>query len=56
MRNDRLEGAGRSERADVQLVEDEVAERVAREFLIGPHETVGIDDDRRTVDALGLKP
>ena len=56
VRNDRLEGAGRSERAHVQLVENEVAERVAREFLIGPHEAVGIDDDRRTVDALGLKP
>ncbi len=55
MRNDRLEGAGRRERTDMELVEDELAEPVAGEFLIGPHEAVGVDDDRWTVNALGLK-
>ncbi len=56
MGNDRLEGSRRRERAHVNLVEGELAQRVAAEFLIGPDEAVGVDHDRRTVDPLGLKP
>ena len=52
--DDRLEGAGGREGADVDLIEDQVGEVAAPELLVRPHETARVHDDRRAVDALGL--
>ena len=56
VRDDGLEGPGRGEGPDVELVEDQVGQGVAAEALVGPREPAGVDDDRRAVDPLRLKP
>jgi hypothetical protein len=56
VRDDRLEGAGRREGAHVQLVEDQVGQRVTAEgLLVGPREARGIHHDGGAVDPLGLE-
>ena len=54
MRDDRLERPGRCERAHVELVDDQVARRVAAEVLVGPEEAPRIHHRRGPVHALGL--
>jgi len=56
VRDHGLEGPGRGESPDVELVEDQVGQGVAAETLVGPREPAGVDDDRRPVDPLRLKP
>jgi hypothetical protein len=55
-RFDTGERARRRERADVQLVDDEVVARHAAPVVVGPLERRGIDEHRRPVRAFGLKP
>ena len=52
--DDRFERAGRSERAHVKLVEDQVARRVAAEVRVGPQKALRVHHGRGPVHALGL--
>ena len=53
---DAVEGAGLRERADVELVDDEVAERGRGPVAVRPGERARVDDLARPVDALRLEP
>ena len=44
------------ERADVQLVDDQIVGAAAARNVVGPREGRGIDDLRRAVDAVRLEP
>src|SRR4051812_1898540 len=54
--NRRREGAFGRERADVQLVDDELAHPETAPPVITPRECLRIDDARRTMDAVRLEP
>ncbi len=54
--DDRVEGAGGRERADVQLVDHLLVQRPEAPAVVAPREAARVVDRRRTVEPLGLVP